>query len=207
MIQPDPAEVWNSRYAAGQTPWVCEGIPAAAKEFLKRKPKPGTRLLIPGCGYGHEINAFSEAGYDVTAIDLSSVAIERARKHAGTGLAKHIHQGDIFAYDFGATKFDVIYERGFLCYLPPDQRKAYRDRLASLLQYRGHLLGYFYYATPDLKAGPPYGFAWGTADDLFARHFLLGKDVPVTDSLPIFAGRERWQEWIRTSYPDKPKPA
>lgn len=200
MNPPNPSEFWNRRYANGETPWDFGAVPAAAKEFLQRKSKGGNRVLIPGCGSGHEIKAFAAAGYEVTAIDLSPLAVERARKNAGAPLAKNIIAGDFFAHDFGPVKFDFIYERSFLCSFHPDQRIAYRNRVASLLKYRGTLLGYFYYQAPDLTAGPPYGFAWGTADDLFARHFLLGKDVPVTDSLPVFAGRERWQEWIRTSY-------
>lgn len=202
--QPIDSEFWNSRYAAGQTPWDFGGVPAATKEFLRRRPKGGNRVLIPGCGYGHEIKAFANAGYDVTAIDLAPAAVERARDLAGPALAKQIITGDFFRHDFGALKFDLVYERTFLCSLHPDQRSAYRNRVAELLRYRGTLLGLFYYQTPDLTAGPPYGFAWGTADELFARHFLLGKDIPVTDSLPLFAGRERWQEWIRTSYSEKP---
>ncbi len=75
-------------------------------------------------------------------------------------------------------------------------------RMAGLLKYQGSLLGYFYYQKPVISEGPPYGFAWGTADELFGRHFILLKDVPVQDSVPVFAGRERWQEWRRTSFKD-----
>ena len=34
--------------------------------------------------------------------------------------------------------------------------------------------------------------------ELFARDFILTEDEPVTDSLPVFAGKERWQEWTRS---------
>jgi SAM-dependent methyltransferase len=203
--QPSQPDDWNSRFESGQIPWDFGGVPAALQEYLRRKPKgsnPSARssVLIPGCGSGYEIKAFAEAGFDVTAIDVAPAAVERARKHAGPALAKQIIQGDFFFHDFPAASFDIIYERSFICSLLPERRKAYRDRVASLLKYRGFLLGYFYYQKPVLEAGPPFGFAWGTADELFARHFLLGKDEPVADSLPVFAGHERWQEWHRTSY-------
>lgn len=204
---PSHPDFWNSRYAAGQTPWDFGGVPAATRDFLRRRLKGGNRVLIPGCGSGYEIKAFAEAGYDVVAIDLAPLAVARAREQVGAALANRVVLGDFFHYDFGPAKFDYVYERTFLCSLHPDQRIAYRGRIAQLLKYRGSLLGHFYYQTPDLAGGPPYGFAWGTADELFARHFLLGKDVAVTDSLPLFAGRERWQEWIRTSYHDKPATA
>ena len=196
---PSHPDFWNSRYLGGQTPWDFGGVPADLKIYLKRHQKGG-RVLIPGCGSGYEIKAFADAGYEVTAMDLSPAAVERARKLVGPALAKNIFAGDFFQYDFGAAQFDVVYERTFICAIMPDRREAYRDRIAKLLKYRGSLLGYFYYQLPDLKAGPPFGFAWGTADELFSRYFLLVIDTVVSDSLPVFAGRERWQEWHRTSY-------
>lgn len=196
---PSHPEFWNSRYVGGQTPWDFGGVPADLKAYLKRKPRGG-RVLIPGCGSGYEIKAFAEAGYEVTALDIAPAAVERARKFVGPALAKNIFAGDFFQYEFGPTHFDIIYERTFLCSLVPDRREAFRNRVVSLLRYRGSLLGYFYYQKPVLEDGPPFGFAWGTADELFARYFLLVKDTAVTDSLPLYAGRERWQEWQRTSF-------
>lgn len=202
---PSHPEYWNSRYASGQTPWDFGGVPAGLQEYIRRKvkgsnPNARGRVLIPGCGAGYELKAFADAGFAVTGLDISSVAVERARQLVGPAQAANVLQGDFFSYDFGAAAFDLIYERNFLCAITPDRREAYRDRVAQLLKYRGSLLGYFYYQKPDMASGAPFGFAWGTADDLFARYFLLGKDTPVSDSLPIYAGRERWQEWHRTSY-------
>jgi SAM-dependent methyltransferase len=196
---PSHPEFWNGRYLRGQTPWDFGGVPANVKAYLKARPQGG-RVLIPGCGCGHEIKAFADAGYEVTAIDLAPAAVERARQIAGPALAQNSLVGDFFQHDFGTAPFDVIYERTFLCALLPDRREAYRNRVADLLKPRGALIGYFYYAPPDLAAGPPFGFAWATADELFGRYFLLLKDLPVADSLPVFVGRERWQEQSRTPY-------
>lgn len=200
MSQSTQPDFWNSRYKASNTPWDFGGIPGNLRAFLKRTPKGRPKVLIPGCGTGHEIKPFADAGYDVTAIDFSPEAVQRARENAGPALAGRILLGDFFTHDFGTTIFDVIYERTFLCSLPPERRPFYRDRVATLLRRGGDFIGYFYYKDPDLAAGPPFGFAWGTSDELFGRHFLLTKDVPVSDSLPLFAGRERWQEQKRTGF-------
>ncbi|MDB6114308.1 MAG: tpm [Lacunisphaera sp.] len=196
---PSHPQYWTKRYESGATPWDFGGVPAELAAYLKRHPKGG-RVFIPGCGSGYEVKAFADAGYDVTAMDFSPAAVERARKVVGPALARNILLGDFFHYQFTARDFDVIYERTFICSFHPDRRETYRDQVASLLKYRGSLLGFFYYQTPVIADGPPFGFAWGTADELFSRYFLLVKDTPVADSLPIFAGRERWQEWHRTSY-------
>jgi len=194
-------EFWNTRYESSQTPWDFGGVPADAAAFMKRKRKGGKRLLIPGCGTGHEVKAFAAAGFDVVAIDFSLAAVAQARALAGPDLAARVLHGDFFAHDFALGSFDFVYERTFICSFHPDRRPAYRDRVATLLRHGGDLVGYFYYQTPDLLAGPPYGFAWGTSDELFGRHFLLVKDDPVADSLPLFQGRERWQEQRRTAHP------
>jgi len=191
---------WDERYQLGAVPWDFGGVPQDLQAYLKKKPKRGNRVLIPGCGSGHEIRAFAQAGYDVTAIDFSRAAVERARRNTGPELADRVLLGDFFTYGFEPGSFDLIYERTFLCALTPDRREAYRDRVCQLLRRNGDLVGYFYYETPNPQAGPPFGFAWGTSDELFGRHFILLKDVAVTDSLPMFAGHERWQEQRRTSY-------
>ncbi len=202
---PSHPEFWNSRYRSGKTPWDFGGVPAALQAYLRRGPQ-GTRpvargrVLIPGCGSGYEIKAFAAAGYDVIAIDIASAAVERARQVVGPALARHIIIGDFFQHDFAAASFDVIYERTFLCAFLPDRRPAYRDRIATLLKDHGFLVGYFFHQNPGLEEGPPFGFAPGTADGFFAHHFLLEKDESVSDSLPVFAGCERWQEWHRTSF-------
>jgi SAM-dependent methyltransferase len=200
--QPD---FWNSRFEAGQMPWEFAGVPADLQKFLKQKTKGSAaasrgRVFIPGCGSGHEVRAFIDAGFDVLALDFAPKAVERARKLAGPAFAQHIVQGDFFTHDLAAGSFDYVYERAFLCSLTPDRREAYRNRVFSLLKPGGYLVGYFYYQIPVLESGPPFGFAWGTADELFGRHFILTKDVAVTDSLPVFAGHERWQEQRRTSF-------
>ncbi len=200
-------DFWNSRYEAGQTPWESPGIQAHLQKFLKQKTKgsgataPRGRVLIPGCGAGLEVKAFADAGFEVTAIDFAAKAVERAKQNVGPGLAQRVLQADFFVHDFPAGSFDYVYERGFLCSFPPDRREAYRNRVSVLLKPGGCLIGYFYYQPPVLADGPPFGFAWSTADELFGRHFILTKDEPVDDSLPMFAGRERWQEQRRTSFP------
>ena len=112
----DP-DFWTSRYAAGKTPWDFGGDPAALKSFLSRSSGPG-KVLIPGCGSGYEVRAFHDAGYDVTGIDFSPAAVEQAKRVLG-GLAKRVILGNFFTHDFGQRCFDLIYERTFLCSLPP----------------------------------------------------------------------------------------
>ena len=187
-------DFWNCRYAAGKTPWDFGGVPAALKSFLARSSAPG-RILIPGCGSGYEVVAFHNAGYDVTAIDFSPVAVDRAKQLLGT-LPEKVILGDFFTHDFGQRGFDLIYERTFLCSLPPSRWPDYMNRMAELSSPNGRLVGVFLYGR-ELEP-PPYPLTDEQADQLFQGHFRLVRNDPVTDSLPLFRGMERWQEWLKT---------
>lgn len=197
MDAQDPASpaFWSNRYAAGRTPWDLRGVPAAVTAFLDRSSPRGT-VLIPGCGSGYEIRAFHDAGWDVTAIDFAPGAIERARAVLGP-LASKVQLGDFFAPEFGG-RFDLIYERTFLCALLPSRWSEYAGRMTELLSEGGRLAGVFVYG--EASDGPPFAMPEGREKELFAEHFHLTRSEPLSPSLPVFEDmEERWQEWTRTS--------
>ena len=182
---------WNQRYASAETPWVLHKIPATLRSFLKRTRAPG-RVLIPGCGTDHGvIKAFADAGFEVTAIDFSPVALGETKKALGNFDGK-IMRADFFKSDFGRC-FDLVYERTFFCAMHPRRWPQYSKRVAQLLRPRGKLMGVFFYGTePD---PPPYPLSETKAAEIFGKHFRLTRDAKVSDSVTMFAGRERWQEW------------
>lgn len=183
-------EFWDIRFASGKTPWDFHGVPAALNSFLNTAA-PG-RVLIPGCGTGYEVRAFFRAGWDAKAIDFSPVAVEKAQAHLGTSLSHCVELADFFQYGRPESS-DVIYERTFLCALPPDLWSAYADRMAHLLRPHGRLVGIFLYG--EEPEPPPFPLTESRAQELFGQRFSLGRSIPVEDSLPLFAGKERWQEW------------
>lgn len=191
----DEVEFWETRYAAGKMPWDFRGVPRALTGWLKTANSPG-RVLIPGCGSGYEVKAFQDAGWEVVAIDYAPAAVARA-KAALDALANKVMLADFFAHDFGERKFDLIYERTFLCSLPPEHWPAYARRMAGLLAERGQLIGFFLYGHEDEP--PPYPLTEEVAQALFGENFFRVTDEAVADSLPVFAGRERWQVWQKHS--------
>jgi hypothetical protein len=186
-------DFWNTRYAAGKTPWDLGGVPAVLRSFLARTKRPG-HVLIPGCGSGYEVQTFHDAGFKVTAIDFSAAARERAVRLLGS-LSQCVIAGDFFTHDFG-HEFDLIYERTFLCSLPPAHWPAYANRMAELLTKGDLLAGIFLYG--EEADPPPYPLTEAQAVQLLGNNFELIRSDPVSDSLPLFKGMERWQEWRRT---------
>jgi SAM-dependent methyltransferase len=190
----DPAgpEFWDVRFRERFTPWDAGGVPLAVREFLGREPAK-LRVLIPGCGSAYEVRAFAAAGHEVVAIDFSRAAIDAARGVLG-GLERLLVLGDFFEFGFGAA-FDLLYERAFLCALPRAHWPRWGARVAEVLRPGGRLAGFFF--RNDAPGGPPFGLKAGELESLLAPAFDRIEDAPVTDSIPVFAGRERWQVWRR----------
>lgn len=188
---PNTAEFWDERFRQGFTPWDQAGVPAAFSAFVARlAPQP---VLIPGCGSAYEAEWLAQAGWTVRAIDFSADAVAAARKQLGAHAAV-VEQADFFTY---RPQFqpEWIYERAFLCALPPARRADYVRRMAELLAPGDMLAGFFF--LDDSPKGPPYGITRAELEALLGRDFALTEDKSVSDSLPVFAGRERWMTWRR----------
>jgi SAM-dependent methyltransferase len=183
-------EFWEKRFRENFTPWDAGRVPSVLERFLAIEPR-GARVLIPGCGSGYEVRAFAEAGHDVIAVDFAPAAVERAQKTLGP-LSKRVRLADFFEFDFSAP-FDLVYERAFLCSLPRPLRPRYAQRLPELLGPQGRLAGFFFFE--DGERGPPFGLRSGELEALLGGRFERIADEPVADSIPIFAGKERWQVW------------
>jgi hypothetical protein len=67
--------------------------------------------------------------------------------------------------------------------------------MADLLPAGALLAGFFFIGTTP--KGPPFGIERGELEALLTPFFELLEDEPVTDSIAVFAGRERWLTWRR----------
>jgi len=187
-------EFWETRYRQNVTPWDAGRVPGALERFIARHAARG-RVLIPGCGTGYEVRHLAQAGFQVTAIDFSEAALEAARRELGP-LSHLLRRADFFGFEGDGIGFDAIYDRAFLCALPRRVWTDWAGRVAQLLRPGGLLFGVFYF--DNLAKGPPFGIAHEELKALLAADFTRIEDEPVEDSLPVFAGKERWQVWRRT---------
>ncbi|HEX4444235.1 MAG TPA: class I SAM-dependent methyltransferase [Galbitalea sp.] len=83
---------WDARYSESEQRW--SGNPNVALVDAVRDLAPGRAVDI-GCGEGADAVWLARNGWDVTALDVSAVALERAARHANdTGVGVHwIHAG------------------------------------------------------------------------------------------------------------------
>lgn len=196
FTQRDPltASFWDQRFAQNFMPWDQGGVPIEFSRMVQSRQTP-LRTLIPGCGLGHEVRCLAQAGWNVTAIDFSPVAVANARAALGE-FGSLVQQADFFSY-VPPHAIELIYERAFLCALPQARWPSVVQRYAELLPPDGVVAGYFYY--DDAPKGPPFGADRKAFEALMAAYFVLIDDAPAEQSIPVFAGKERWQRWQRRS--------
>jgi len=185
-------EFWDTRFRDGVTPWDAGGVPPKLQDWLKARAP--ARVLIPGCGTGHEVRLFAERGWDVLAVDFSEAAVEAARRELRQWAAL-VQQADFFS--FKAAPFDLVYERAFLCALPRTMWPDWARRMAELVPPGGEVAGFFY--IDDNQRGPPFGISQRRLEELREGAFELTESqaVPAAQSLPVFGGKEIWQVWKR----------
>ncbi|RIX43089.1 MAG: methyltransferase domain-containing protein [Rhodocyclales bacterium GT-UBC] len=190
--RPEHPDFWCKRFGEGTTPWDAGKVPQAFADFVAGQPQP-LNTLIPGCGSAWEAGHLAAAGWPVTALDFSPTAVAAARQVLGDAEVE-LRCADFFTFSPSAP-YALIYERAFLCALP---RKLWDDwgrRVAELLPSGGRLAGFFFLT--DQVKGPPFGILPEQLDALLAPHFVRIEDLAPDDSIPVFAGRERWQVWQR----------
>jgi SAM-dependent methyltransferase len=188
---PSHPDFWSERFEQGFIPWDSGGVPQALQQYLARAKPVAT--LIPGCGSGYEVALLSEASWNVTAIDFSAAAVSAARTVLGRW-SERVLLADFFTYQ-PPQPLGLIYERAFLCALPPAERVAIVSRWAELLPAGGTVAGFFFF--DDTLKGPPFGISRTELERLLHADFELVGEQEVTDSIAVFAGKERWLEWRR----------
>lgn len=190
--RPEHPDFWCKRFGAGTTPWDAGRVPAAFAEFIAAQGRP-LNTLIPGCGSAWEAAHLAELGWPVTALDFSPVAVDKARAVLGNA-AVDLVCADFFTFAPN-TPCELIYERAFLCALPRTMWQDWARHVTELLPDGGLLAGFFFVC--DQAKGPPFGILPEQLDALLLPNFERIEDKPVLDSIPVFAGRERWQVWRR----------
>jgi SAM-dependent methyltransferase len=100
-----PAE-WDERYASAEQVWSGEPNGALVAEVAGLPPG---RALDVGCGEGADVVWLAHQGWDVTGLDVSQVALDRAALHARQAGAtvRWVH-ADLVQAQLPAGAFDLV---------------------------------------------------------------------------------------------------
>jgi methyl halide transferase len=182
---------WEDRYQRGETPWEKGKPHPELVAFLRRQPIRG-RVLVPGCGHGHDVRALAATADEVVGFDIAASAIEAAESYPVVGGERFIC-GDLF--DLPARlrgEFDWVFEHTCFCAIDPQMRPAYVAAVAAALHAGGHLLAIFY-LNPDMdpgETGPPFGVTKEELDALFGPQFALIAEWIPSETFPGRDNRE-----------------
>ena len=182
---------WESRYRVGDVPWD-RGRAAPAIEEAGHFFPDGAKILVPGCGYGHDAAGLSRSGYRVEGWDISPSAIEKARKtYQRDDLTFSCR--DLLNSGKEGASFDGIFEHTFLCAIGPVRWKEAIKEFARLLRPNGYLFAVLFTEMAE-DDPPPWPIEPSQAKALLGTYFKIDKISPAKKCFP---GRENeeslWQ--------------
>ena len=172
-------EDWNDRYARKELLWTAEPNRAFAAEVHDLEPG---RALDVACGEGRNAVWLAERGWQVTAVDFSEVALEKAaRLAAGRGVEVEWVLADVLEYEVERRAFDLV--AVLYLQLPrPELDEALR-RAADAVAPSGTLvvIGHDTTNLVDGYGGPKDASVLFTPEDVVAA--LEGLDVERAEKL------------------------
>ena len=131
---------WDDAYTGRvPAPWDI-GQPQPAFARLARQGLLTGRLLDAGCGTGEQTLLAASFGADALGVDVSPLAVERARaKAAARGIRASFEVADALRLGDLGRSFDTIIDSGLFHVFDDDSRARYVTSLASVLRPGGRL--------------------------------------------------------------------
>ena len=136
---------WDDAYAHGRTPWDI-GRPQPAIVRIAAAGELIEPVLDLGCGSAEHALLAATSGLEVAGVDISQLAIERARAKArARGLSANFLVGDVLALDQLDRldpPFRTVLDVGCFHTFPNADRPVYASSVASVVEGGGvlHLL-------------------------------------------------------------------
>ncbi|MBN2022644.1 MAG: class I SAM-dependent methyltransferase [Pirellulales bacterium] len=156
MSEPYQPPDWDLIYREGCPPWEI-GQPKAEliRVLDEGHIKQGTALEL-GCGTGADAVYLSQRGFDVTAIESSPTALERARRRGQQEDAQvHFVLDDVFTFAETSEPFDLIYDAGFYHYIRRVKLQPFLEMLWRLTKPGSYYLALAGNADERTEQGPP----------------------------------------------------
>ncbi|MEY4110475.1 MAG: hypothetical protein RLZZ46_830 [Bacteroidota bacterium] len=188
------ADYWRKRWQQGETGWDVGGASQPLLSFFETLMDKNQRILIPGAGNAWEAEFLFEKGFSqVHVLDIAPEAIDSFRQRNPAFPPNQIHQEDFFGHK---GSYDLIVEQTFFCALQPDLRKAYAEKVLSLLSEGGRLAGVFFTTVPNAE-GPPFGGSVEEYASYFNPLFRSVSIMPCLNSIKPREGRELFVELLK----------
>ena len=124
-------EFWEAIFKSNERMWGEHPTENALMVLDLMKKHKVENILIPGFGYGRNAKVFYDNGIEVTGIEISKTAIQRARKYFGDVVT--IHHGSVSNMPYGNMQYQSIYCYSLIHLLnTADRKKLIADCYAQL---------------------------------------------------------------------------
>ena len=177
---------WEADYARHTDGWDLGGpTPVFEHLLLTQHLAPGWMIVL-GAGRGHDARLFARHGFQVTAVDFASQAVQEMHRLADPAAPVEILQQDIFTLpETLSDSFDYVLEYTCFCAIDPTRRAEYADVVTRLLKPNGMYID-LAFPLDGRKGGPPFAVTEAEIFDLFEqRGFkLLSREKPVESVSP-----------------------
>jgi cyclopropane fatty-acyl-phospholipid synthase-like methyltransferase len=132
-----PSAEWDSAYQSSPPPWDV-GRPQPAFVRLAESGLLSGRLLDAGCGTGEHVLLAAAHGADAMGVDVSGLAIERARaKAAERGLPARLEVADALHLERLGERFDTVIDSGLFHVFDDANRPRYVTSLLAVVEPGG----------------------------------------------------------------------
>jgi len=182
---------WEADYQRGTDGWDLGGATPIFKRLASSQRFTPGRMIVLGAGRGHDAREFSRHGFDVTAVDFSSYAVEQMHVLNDPNAPIEILQHDIFTLPHHLDgSFDYLLEYTCFCAIDPARRPEYADLVKRLLKPNGIYID-LAFPLDHLKGGPPFAVTESEILDLFEnRGFKLHSREKPEDTIKPRRGAE-----------------
>ena len=185
---PSPAEHWEQRYCEADRVW--SGKANATMTSIVGEFPPG-RAIDLGCGEGGDVLWLAEQGWQAHGLDISTVAIDRARSEA---VARGLERATFTAADLSTWRpepdsVELVTAAFFQSHVALDRIEILR-RAATAIRPGGHLVVISH-------AQPP---SWSSAHQHEGPQLVSARDDAAELALPSDA-------WVIEAADERSRPA
>lgn len=124
---------WNERYSSKDTPWDSGEPSTELQRVLERHLIEPSDALEIGCGTGTNAVFLARRGFKVTAVDISSLAIDQARKRASeAGVDVDFRVVDLLAPSGLHHAYPFVFDRGVYHGIRRENLDRFLDTMAGV---------------------------------------------------------------------------
>ena len=165
---------WEADYELKTDGWDLGGPTPVFKQLASSGQFQLGRMIVLGAGRGHDAREFSRHGFQVTAVDFASHAVNEMRRLADPAAPVEILQSDLFLLPHELhNSFDYILEYTCFCAIDPKRRPEYADLVTHLLKPDGIYID-LAFPLDGRAGGPPFAVTESEIMELFLeRGFKL----------------------------------